>query len=177
VPCGSCPSCYPEPMVRAAVCLVLAATACVVSVDASHVRFRCDDEPVCPEGFTCTDGKCEPEGAAVVDASPANDRGPDAAISDAAAAADAPESDAAPPASCDELYGAAPDYILCEQADDSCAFNVRLDNDSCERLCASFGGVCVAAFDNPNTSGDECVIQGEDTCLRQRGTEICVCSR
>ncbi len=83
-----------------------------------------------------------------------------------------------PPPSCDELYGAAPDYILCMETERECHFNATT-NGHCHDMCMSLGGLCLGAFNNPNDPGDECMIiePNTDTCSTVRGTEICVCNK
>lgn len=100
-----------------------------------------------------------------VDAAP----GPDAELADAA------PPDAQPAATCAELYGMAPDYQLCSETPESCSFNALTDGGNCAEMCAAYGGVCLAAYDNNNT--EVCASQGEDTCTTNRHNEICVCSR
>jgi len=83
-------------------------------------------------------------------------------------------------ASCDELYGAVPGYILCWETDDRCAFNAEMyayPGRSCGELCPDFGGVCLDGIDNPNDVGRECEEGGSDGCDSYRGTELCVCNR
>jgi hypothetical protein len=91
------------------------------------------------------------------------------------AAIDAP----APPATCDDLYGTAVEYILCDQQPDTCEFNVRTNGGNCTQLCYAFGSTCVAAYDNQADPGTECVrVEATgDVCTTTRNTEICVCTR
>lgn len=83
------------------------------------------------------------------------------------------------PLTCDELYGNAPGYVLCEQTDRECRFNATTGGGTCNQMCTDFGGTCLAAFDNPNTAGQECIVlePNKDTCETPRTTELCVCSR
>jgi hypothetical protein len=79
---------------------------------------------------------------------------------------------------CDEKYGRAPDYVLCWETATTCAFNVHTGGSSCNTLCATFGGICEDAHDNPNGPGEECdILQPDDDCNTMRTTEICECSK
>ncbi len=113
------------------------------------------------------------------DAAPAS---PDALVAPQADAAlppapvDAALPDATPAAAtCMELYGLAPEYQLCSETPDYCAFNAKTDGGNCQEMCALYGGTCLAAYDNNDS--DVCISEGEDTCLTNRRNEICVCSR
>lgn len=77
--------------------------------------------------------------------------------------------------SCDELYGAAPGYVLCMETDDACHFNANTSGGNCTEMCTMLGGVCLDAFDN----SDSCTIlrPDMDTCETDRSTEICVCAK
>ncbi len=149
-----------------ALVLVAVLTACAIEVDPSNTRFTCAEEPVCPDGFSCVAGVCEPNDAA--DAAPPVDARPG-------------EPDAEPDAlvrpSCDETYGEAPGYILCLEGETTCSFNVSLEGGNCGDLCPMFGGTCEGALDNENAEGLECISVGVDTCTTNRNTEICICSR
>ena len=79
-------------------------------------------------------------------------------------------------ASCENLFGAAPEFMLCEETAQTCSFNVRLDQSTCHQLCRRLGSTCVGALDN-NASNCEAVSNSTDTCLTQRQTEICICER
>jgi hypothetical protein len=50
-------------MVRGVAAITIALAGCVVHVDYSNTRFRCDDGVTCPGGFHCVDRTCEPDGA------------------------------------------------------------------------------------------------------------------
>jgi hypothetical protein len=79
---------------------------------------------------------------------------------------------------CDQMYGAAPDYVLCWETDTTCAFNAYTAGGDCDSMCSALGGTCVDAHDNPNDPGTECqVIQDDDDCFTNRTTEICECSK
>jgi len=77
---------------------------------------------------------------------------------------------------CASKYGAAPGYILCWVTPSGCAFNATT-NGTCTSMCASLGGTCLAAWDNPNSSGQECDVLGPDPCGNTRGTNICLCNK
>lgn len=80
------------------------------------------------------------------------------------------------PAACDETYGGATDYMLCEETEDSCSFNVTAAMAaSCDMICESFGGSCVGAQFN---EGDLCTSTGEATCDDMSANDlICICTR
>ena len=91
-----------------------------------------------------------------------------------------PVPDAAPTlTSCNELYGAAPEYVLCQQLDLTCEFNVLTNGGNCNQMCANFGGSCVAAYDNDTGPDLDCVRKeaSGDDCTTNRNTEICICTR
>lgn len=77
---------------------------------------------------------------------------------------------------CAARFGSAPGYILCWVSPSGCAFNVTT-NGTCNAMCQSLGSSCVAAWDNPNTSGQECDAYSQESCGTSRGTEICLCSK
>ncbi len=86
--------------------------------------------------------------------------------------------DAPAPTTCDERYGQAVEYILCDERPDTCEFNARTDGGNCNQMCAAFGGTCVAAYDNASDPGVECDrVDSNDDCSTNRNTEICVCTR
>jgi len=76
---------------------------------------------------------------------------------------------------CDEMYGAATDYVFCEESEEECSFSVTTANAaSCTMVCESFGGTCVSAADN---SDDPCVSVTDTTCDDDTlGNLICTCS-
>ena len=84
----------------------------------------------------------------------------------------------AAPLSCDELFMTAPGYVYCDETPTTCSFNANT-NGTCDAMCASLDSECVAAFDNPNSAGQECDVirPNRDTCGTVRGTEICECTR
>jgi hypothetical protein len=91
---------------------------------------------------------------------------------------DTSSSDGAAPATCDEIFGAAPGYVLCEFDDTSCRFNVTTGGQSCTTICASYGQTCLDALDNPSTMAEACVVQGGSTCGNSsKSTTLCVCTR
>lgn len=78
-------------------------------------------------------------------------------------------------APCDETYGAAADYMLCEEAADSCRFAVTVSMMPCTTICESFGGMCVGAQLNEKPV---CTSTGDITCEdMSSNTVICICSR
>jgi hypothetical protein len=77
--------------------------------------------------------------------------------------------------SCDEIFGAAPGYLLCTEDASSCAFNVTLGGADCTSICAMFGTTCLAAFDNPVQT---CEVQADSFCANNaKNDTICVCSK
>lgn len=81
-----------------------------------------------------------------------------------------------PPATCTEQFGSASEFILCEETETACSFNVLANGSTCEQICGGFGSDCVGAVDNKGLS---CMaIPGSsDTCQTPRQTEICICER
>lgn len=77
---------------------------------------------------------------------------------------------------CDEQYGTAAGYELCEELPDSCSFNAELMMvNSCDDICTMFGGTCVAANLNDMVA---CESTGATTCDdAASGSNICVCDR
>jgi hypothetical protein len=82
------------------------------------------------------------------------------------------------PPSCDDVFGKAPGYVLCEETDTTCNF-AALTMGTCAQMCAAYGGTCLEAFDNVGSGGVECVPVrlSTDTCDTSRQTEICVCDK
>ena len=80
------------------------------------------------------------------------------------------------PATCDEMYGGAMDYMLCEEAADSCRFNVTIAmTANCTMVCESFGGSCIGAQLN---DADPCLSTGDTTCEDMAVNDLmCICSR
>jgi hypothetical protein len=73
---------------------------------------------------------------------------------------------------CKAKYGGAPDYVLCWVTPSGCAFNATT-NGTCDAVCKSLGGSCLAAWDNSTA----CTVLGPDPCDKTRGTNICLCSK
>lgn len=83
-----------------------------------------------------------------------------------------------PQPSCDEVFGMASGYFLCNSDDSSCSFNVSTGGNSCNTICGSFGETCLGAQDNPGAGGDVCFVQGPYDCAStSKSTTICICSR
>lgn len=79
------------------------------------------------------------------------------------------------PGECDAAFDTAADYVLCEETDTTCSFNVTLDQTSCTDLCGTFGVACVDAFEN---SASDCASQGASVgCDAVAMDNICVCSK
>jgi len=79
-------------------------------------------------------------------------------------------------ASCTELFGGAPEFILCGETADTCSFNVRTNGGTCNQICAGFGTACVGAISNDaSCEGNP---DSTDTCETVRPVdEICICER
>lgn len=78
-------------------------------------------------------------------------------------------------ASCDELFGTAAGYVLCEDNPDNCSFNVMLAMTSCDALCTSFGATCIEGFTNSATG---CVTDGALACDDATTNEsVCRCTK
>ncbi|MGH1345716.1 MAG: hypothetical protein ACRBN8_29395 [Nannocystales bacterium] len=78
-------------------------------------------------------------------------------------------------ASCDEMYGAATDYMLCDEEVDSCRFGVTVTMTPCNSICEAFGGTCQGAQLNEKPV---CTSTGDITCDDMTSnTVICICSR
>lgn len=180
----------------------LVAEGCVqVSVpedgDVSVVLSTTTGAPICDVQL-CPGGLCDGPSSPVGAGPPVMDAGPlmmDAAVlvedagapeDDAGSPEDAatPEDAGAPedsgpvePATCDEAFGGALEYELCQSYTDACKIAVRLDGGNCAEFCASYGVACLDAFDNDTANGLACVEKQRDGCDRNRTTEICVCER
>jgi hypothetical protein len=78
-------------------------------------------------------------------------------------------------ATCDELFGTAPGYVLCEDNADNCSFNVTLTMTSCDALCMMFASTCIEGFTNSATG---CVTDGALACDDATTTEsVCRCAK
>ncbi len=77
---------------------------------------------------------------------------------------------------CDMQYGAATDYMLCEELPESCRFNVTIGMAAnCTSVCESFGGMCLGAQLN---DADPCLSTGDTTCEDMAVNDLmCICSR
>ena len=82
-----------------------------------------------------------------------------------------------PAATCEELFQNAPEFLLCEQTETTCAFNARTNGGTCTEMCQRFGSVCLEAQGNENATPCTPEFPQVDTCDTPRGTEICVCER
>lgn len=124
---------------------LLALAGCRVEVDYGDTRFTCSDGVTCPPAHECVGGVCLP-----------------------------PPADGADLPTCEQRFGDAPEYELCEQSPDLCTFATRTGGGTCAETCASFDSECITAYDNDDVPCD--AVQ-EDGCDRPRSTEICVCTR
>lgn len=79
-------------------------------------------------------------------------------------------------ASCDDVFGAAPGYLLCEETPTTCSFNATLTMTSCDAMCMMFGATCSAAF--TNTASDCASMDVATTCDDATANDhICVCNK
>ncbi len=83
------------------------------------------------------------------------------------------------PATCDDIFGPAPDYVLCESDEMSCTFAVSTGGGSCDDVCGLFGEMCLGAIDNPALgAGMPCAEQGPYTCDETvKNYTMCICTR
>ncbi len=79
------------------------------------------------------------------------------------------------PPSCDGLYGAAPEYLLCTETTTSCQF---LRNStparSCDTVCSTYGGTCI---DADNGDPGSCAVSGNADCTTSLSSSLCTCSK
>lgn len=143
----------------AALVLVLVASvaACRFHADHDGGQFSCAGGARCPDGETCVRDRCVPH-----DADP--DAGP----------ADADPIDAAP-ASCDDQFGDAFEYVLCGESASVCQVSAELGQGTCADFCAAHQSECVATHDSATEA--PCTSQGLSSCDMPHGTAICFCSR
>lgn len=79
------------------------------------------------------------------------------------------------PGECDDLFGMAPDYILCMETADACRFNATTGGGSCDDICGMFGSTCNTAFNN---SASDCAsIMDEVACAEVAQDNICECAK
>lgn len=79
------------------------------------------------------------------------------------------------PSTCDAVFGSAAGYLLCEETDETCSFNVTLAMTSCTALCMTFEATCIDGFEN---SASDCASQGASVgCDAVANDNICVCAK
>jgi len=76
------------------------------------------------------------------------------------------------PATCQSLYGEATNYDLCEETATSCRFYVLTNEETCNNLCAKFGGACIDNYDG-NCGSDV----GSQGCGVVHYDQVCICSK
>lgn len=76
---------------------------------------------------------------------------------------------------CNDLFGMAPAYELCEETPDSCSFNAMTDGGSCDEMCMMFGATCITSF--TNDMSDCASMMDEVACTEVAGDNICVCAK
>lgn len=80
------------------------------------------------------------------------------------------------PGVCDDLFGAVPGYIPCEETPTTCSFNATLGMTSCDAMCMMFGATCAETF--TNTASDCASIDVATTCDDATANDhICVCNK
>jgi hypothetical protein len=72
---------------------------------------------------------------------------------------------------CEEMYGTAPSFDLCEETTNSCRFYVQTSEDTCKNLCSSYGGECVDNYDGNCASSI-----GSQGCNVVHYDQVCICS-
>ena len=87
---------------------------------------------------------------------------------------DGEATDAAPGASCRDLFGDAPVYMPCDESADTCAFFTRGGVRTCDAICEELGAGCVSSYAavdscDPDTGDQECAVPN--------AAQICVCKR
>lgn len=108
------------------------------------------------------------------------DGGMDAGMPDTGVDAGMPDTgvDAPPAPTCASRYGATAGYFECTSATDSeCEFYAALGGSSCSTVCTTFGGTCIATYNNAAGSGaGRCTRAGTRSCDLGATDRICVCS-
>jgi hypothetical protein len=78
---------------------------------------------------------------------------------------------------CDDAFGGARGYVLCDSDEDSCTFFINLDGDfTCATACDGFGVACLDGHDNAGTQ-DRCDVDDRIGCDELHSDEICQCAR
>jgi hypothetical protein len=119
----------------------------------------------CPDGFECVASRCEPIAAGEEAGSIDGSVDPiDAALPDAAFF------------TCDQQFGAAPGYQLCEEKEGNCSFLVLAAADTtCAQICADLHGTCVMAGNAD--PGAPCIAQTNELCDVLHTSQICTRSQ
>jgi hypothetical protein len=140
---------------------------CLVDVDFDGTSFACTSGE-CPDGYACVAERCVLPTDAGGGASDASESSADAGSDQADAAVQL--------ATCDEQFSAAPGYVLCVEAADTCEFFHLVDVAvPCDQVCATYGSTCVTTYNS--TPGTECTREEEGPCTTARGSQLCVCAR
>lgn len=76
--------------------------------------------------------------------------------------------------SCTELFGSAPEFVLCGEAATTCSFNARTAGGTCNQMCSRLGSTCVGAINN----GASCEESpgNTDTCETSCGPQFIIVS-
>jgi hypothetical protein len=78
---------------------------------------------------------------------------------------------------CDDAFGSARGYVLCDSDEESCTFFVNLDGDfTCATACDGFGAACLDGHDDADR-GDRCEVDVRIGCDEVHSDEICQCAR
>lgn len=75
---------------------------------------------------------------------------------------------------CDEVFGSAAGYVLCQESSTSCLFYTVLNKvETCACRCAIFGGTCISASGEGDSS---CEVFKTSSCDEFANDQICECS-
>ena len=136
---------------------------CLVDVNFDDTNFTCNDGK-CPDGFACVSGMCVAmDGGGAGEDGGGVDAGGDASVL----------------LTCDEQFGAAGGYTLCEETETTCEFFVQVEvAATCTDICAIYeNATCTASYD-ANGGGTECTREtADEACAVTHSGQICVCSR
>jgi hypothetical protein len=78
---------------------------------------------------------------------------------------------------CDEVFGGARGYVLCDSDDASCTFFINLEGDfTCATACDTFGVSCLDGYEDRDTES-KCEVDVRIGCDELHSDEICQCAR
>ncbi|HEU5058131.1 MAG TPA: hypothetical protein VFU21_16480 [Kofleriaceae bacterium] len=81
--------------------------------------------------------------------------------------------------SCEEAFGAAPDFVLCSSTETSCTFYTRLLDGvefTCSDACTEFDSACLDGLADDDSADDKCVVDQDEDCQQLHEDQICVCA-